>query len=814
MLRGTLISLLAATMTPVFSVASAQEQRPVLAKALAGPLAAVNEVVFATRLPYDDPHWYANIGYYCDDENKKAYTGNGKPDVGRLYKLDLRTGTATVLFDAQGGSVRDPQVHYDGTKILFSLREAGTDYYHLAEINTDGSGLRPITTGPYDDIEGTYLPDDDILFVSTRCNRWVNCWMTQVATMFRCGADGSNLRPVSGNTEQDNTPWVMPDGRILYTRWEYVDRSQVEFHHLWTMNPDGSGQQVFYGNMRPGIVMIDAKPIPGTNQVLATFSPGHGVNEHRGPVAIVSPERGPDDPAAARTILGDFVQDPYPVSPDCFLAARDRQIILFDGAGHVDALFDYTGDGAIHEPRPIMSRPRERVFPARQTTDRPMAELFLADVYAGRNMAGVARGDIRELLVLELLPKPVNFSGGPDLVSWLGTFTLQRVMGTVPVEEDGSACFEIPANRSFFFVALDKDGRSVKRMQSFVSLAPGERLSCVGCHESRLRTPANPGRGAPLAALRAPSTIAPFEGFPDVLDFNRDIQPILDTHCVECHDFARHEGRVSLVGDLGPVYSHSFYALFAHGQIADGRNGLGNQPPRGIGTSASALMHKIDGGHHDVRLAPREERIVWLWIESGAPYAGTYAALRNAEEQVRVKADLVFSSQKEVFQRRCAACHSVDNPNDAARMALPFFPERQERRRAANRPTGEFERVILENDPLARFSVHVLLNLSHPENAPLLLGPLARDAGGWESCGEVFKDTEDPDYKSLLAAITDCKARADAVPRYGTPEFRPNRQYFREMKKYGVLPADCDAASATLDPFQTDQVYWQRVACQ
>ena len=336
-----------------------------------------------------------------------------------------------------------------------------------------------------------------------------------------------------------------------------------------------------------------------------------------------------------------------------------------------------------------------------------------------------------------------------------------------------------------------------------------ERLSCVGCHESRLRTPANAGRAFPLAAGREPSAITPFAGFPDVIDFNGDIQPILDRHCVECHSFARREGHISLVGDLGPLYSHSFYALFAHRQVADGRNGLGNQPPRSLGTSASALMKKIDGSHHDVKLDPGEQRTVWLWIESSSPYAGTYAALRNAEEQVQVKPDLVFSSQKPVLERRCAACHSIDNPNDASRMPLPFVPERQERRRAANRPTGEYERVVLPDDPLARFSVHLLVNLSHPENSPLLLGPLARDAGGFGSCGDVFKDKEDPDYKSLLAAIADCKARSDTQPRFGTPGFRPNRQYIREMKKYGVLSADFDAATGTLDPFQTDQAYWR-----
>ena len=164
----------------------------------------------------------------------------------------------------------------------------------------DGSGLRQLTDGPYDDIEPAYLPDGGIVFVSSRCRRWVNCWLTQVAVLHRCDADGSNLRALSANVEHDNTPWPLPDGRVLYQRWEYVDRSQVDYHHLWTANPDGTAQMVYYGNLHPGIVMIDAKPIPGTPKVVAIFSPGHGHREHDGAITVVDPRYGPDDPRAPR----------------------------------------------------------------------------------------------------------------------------------------------------------------------------------------------------------------------------------------------------------------------------------------------------------------------------------------------------------------------------------------------------------------------------------------------------------------------------------------------------------------------------------
>lgn len=793
------------------SAAEADSRRPLLDKALAGAMREVDDMVFCTRSRYDDGHWYANIGYYCDDEHKKAYAGNGNPDDGKLYRWNIRTGRLTVLLDAEGGSIRDPQVHYDAQKILFAYRKAGADTYHLYEINVDGTGLRQLTDGPYDDYEPTYLPDGDIAFVSTRCNRWVNCWMTQVGIIYRCDGDGNNIVPISANTEHDNTPWVLPDGRLLYMRWEYVDRSQVEYHALWTMNPDGTGQMVYYGNMHSFIVMIDAKPIPGTDKIVASFSPGHGVNEHAGIATIVSPKDGPDHQSSARPLhKGRLTKDPYALAEDCFIAARDNEIVLLDGSGAVEVIFRHAGPGQVHEPRPLVARPRERVIAPRTRPEEAVGRMVLADVCEGRNLPGVEPGQIKKLLILESLPKQVNFSGGPDLVSWLGTFTLERVVGTVPVEADGSAFFEAPADRQLFFVALDEHDLSVKRMQSWCSVRPGEVISCVGCHEQRTKTPSNKLPDRLLATQRPPSQIERFEGFPDVLDFTRDVQPILDRHCVECHTYSKPEGKVILAGDLGPHWSHSFFSLFAHRQVADGRNGLGNQAPRTIGSSASPLLKKVDGSHYDVQVTPQEWRTLWLWIESGAAYAGTYAALRNEQEQAAAGAAVgaVFGGEHEVITRRCRACHEAESEGDAKPLPLTQDYSRKIKEQWP-RPTGNYERLVTDRDPIARFSPNILLNFSHPAASPLLLGPLAKDAGGYGSCGEVFRDTEDADYVRLLRAIDQGKRLLDAVPRFATPEFRPNRQYIREMQRYGVLSPDADTATP-LDVFALDQQYWQQ----
>ncbi len=778
---------------------------------LPGVWGETREIVFCTRLRYDDPHWYANIGYYCDDEHKKAYTGNGQPDAGQLLKLDLATGTVTTLLDAQGGSIRDPQVHYDARKILLSYRRPGTDHYHLHEINVDGSELRRLTDGPFDDYEAIYLPDGDIVFVSTRCQRWVNCWMTQVGVMYRCNADGGDIRPISANTEHDNTPWVLPDGRLLYTRWEYVDRSQVEFHHLWTMNPDGTGQAIYYGNLRPHIVMIDAKPIPGTDRVVASFSPGHGVNEHDGIVTVVTPEKGPDEPAAAQAVhRGKLVRDPFPLSERSFLAARENQVVHLERDAAPRVLYTHAGPGLVHEPRPVLRRPRERVIASRVQRERTTGTMVLADVYDSRNLPGIRRGEIKKLLVLESLPKPVNFSGGPDLTSWLGTFTLERVVGTVPVEEDGSACFELPANRQFFFVALDENDLSVKRMQSFTSVMPGETVGCAGCHEHRARAPVIPARDRLLALRKPPRSVEPFAGHPDVLDFQRDIQPILDRHCVGCHGYERREGGVLLGGGLGPHWSHSYYSLLAWRQVADGRNGLGNQPPRTIGSSASPLLERLRRLRDEGKVSEREWRTVWLWIESGAPYAGSYAGLRNAEQQGRAGAamhEVALAGPR--LQQRCNSCHQGTEPGAVEPMRLPYDPPVQERRREAGRPTAEYERIVLTNDPIARFSVNLLFNFSDPPKSPLLLAPLAKSAGGRGSCGTVFESTADPDYQEFLAAIQRGKERLEREPRYGTPDFRPNRQYVRELKRYGALPDTFDPSQDSLDVFAADQAYWR-----
>ena len=740
----------------------------------------VNEIIFAVRQVDGDGHWYANFSYWSNNPKRTLYH-----DGGRLCRMNLKTGEVTCLINDPTGGVRDPHMHYDGKKILFSYRKGGQPFYRLYEINIDGSGLKQLTNEKYDDIEPIYLPDGDIVFCSSRANRFVQCYFVRVATVHRCKADGSDIRELSCNIEQDNTPWLLPDGRIIYQRWEYIDRSQVRFHHLWTMNPDGTNQMVYYGNMHGSIVMIDAKPIPNTQKVIVSFSPGHGRKEHAGVMTIVDPRNGPDDRKMARTINRDgSLRDPYPVSQDCFLVARDTDIRVIDTQGHSYMLYNLprewlVGAMKIHEPRPLRPRKRERVIPPRVNLAAPTGTVMLQDAYIGRNMGGVKRGDIKKLLILEALPKPINFSGGMEPLTKGGSFTMERVLGTVPVEEDGSANFELPALRSLFFVALDENDLSVKRMQSFMTVQPGERLSCVGCHEDRGST-APPGRRS-KAMGRPPSKIKSFSGVPDVYDFPRDIQPILDKHCVPCHGPTRttkggpYAGKVLLDGGRESMYSHSYSAINSRRLVSDGRNGDGNRAPRTIGSSASKLMKLIDGSHYKVKVSARERTMIRLWIESAATYPGTYAALGTGTVG-GVGGD---GGMRKVFHDRCRKCHGGRDMNTA-------------------------------------------LNLSDPEKSLVLTMPLSPAAGGNGMIKKVkkngktvdeqvviFKDTKDPGYQAILAGIRRDKARLDKIKRFDMPDFRPNIHYLREMKVYGILPKDFDIAKDPANAYELDRKYWK-----
>jgi hypothetical protein len=366
--------------------------------------------------------------------------------------------------------------------------------------------------------------------------------------------------------------------------------------------------------------------------------------------------------------------------------------------------------------------------------------------------------------------------------------------------------------RTIFLAALDENDRSVKRMQSFLTVQPGEVTSCVGCHEQRTQSFV-PG-GDLMALARRPSRIEPYADCPEVFDFPRDIQPILNDLCVDCHGYEKTErggpyaGRVALTGDRGPMFSHAYFTMTVRRLFTDNRNeAKSNHPPRTLGSAASRIFKMLDGSHYDVKATEHQKRMLRLWIELGAPYPGTYAALGcgsvgGYHQNQLVNTDFDWPTTKagaEVIRRRCASCHTG---NDVLPLSL------------SDERGVSFWRFSLD-DPRLKLSRHIVFNLTRPDKSLLVLAPLAEKAGGLDLClddqgtpATVFTSVNDPDYQKLVEMAAAGKRNLDTIKRFDMPDFRPRPQYLREMKRYGVLAPD-HPDDEPVDPYELDQRYWE-----
>ncbi len=804
------------------------EKQGLFKEHLNGPLEDVDEIIFTVRGMGRDYHYYCNFGRLLPSQVKSWWHKYGHRQVAgdpwryglghsKLCRMDLRTGEIKVLLEDPEGGIRDPNVYYDGKKILFSYRKGGEHRHHLYEINIDGTGLRQLTDGDHDDIEPIYLPNDDLLFVSTRSDRVVPCNNVEVALTYRCDKDGKNLRLLSTNTENETTPWMLPDGRVVLTRWEYQERSATRFHHLWTMNPDGTRLAAFYGNGSTfgSDAMCDAKPIPGTTKVIMANYGFHGRPEHMGYIQVVDPENGPDDKSAMKTISppapdppeGCFTKkkdiegyekmsphrkaywrDPYPIDQKSILVACWKGLYVMDYDGNYEKFYELPegtpGDLMVHEPRPLRPRQRERIQIDRVNYDKTVGTMVLQNAAFGRNMGDIKPTDVKKLLIVEAMSRPVSYIGVEAVTEGGGFFTT-RILGEVPVEKDGSAHFEVPAGRSFYFVLLDENDRSLKRMQSLTNVMPGEYVSCLGCHEERKVVPQS--ISPTLLALKRPAGQPKIpQGVPEKLDFNRHIQPIFDKHCIGCHNNEKFAGRLVLTGAVFHNRAQSLRALNARKFIVDKIKGVkdnytsvGNLSPRAIGSSASQLIRTISKPHHGVKLSDTEKDILRLWIDTGAVNVGTYAVI-GARSGYRDPTGKV----KGIVKNRCAECH---------------FKKKK----------GGF-------DPQ-------LVDLAKPEMSVLLRAPLAKSAGGLGLCEQrkvwedskaepavVFKDASDPDYVKILDEIRkSAKSYEPGKDWYG-PDFKPNDDYIWCMKKYGVLPKDWKFDGKT-DWYELDEQYYRHL---
>jgi hypothetical protein len=630
-----------------------------------------------------------------------------------LLEFKGNYGRVHTLIDDPEGVIRDPDVSFDGKRILFSWKKSDRqDDYHLYEMEVETRQVRQLTFGlGFADYEGAYLPNGDIIFNSTRCVQIVDCWWTEVSNLYTCDKDGKYLRRLTFDQVHTNFPTVTADGRVIYTRWDYNDRAQIYPQGLFQMNPDGTSQSECYGNNSwfPTTI-LHARDIPGTQKLIAVLS-GHHTHQ-RGKLAIIDTRKGRQEASGILPIApvrrakavridafgqdGDQFQYPYPLNETEFLVTYDPE-----GSGNQRyvrpyAIYFMTIDGrrellvadpdiSCNQPIPLVARDRPRIHPSPVDYRKKTAVYYIQDIYAGQGLAGIARGTIKKLRVVALefraagIGRTSNSGPGGGALSSTpvgvgnACWDVKVVLGDATVHADGSALFTVPARTPVYFQALDAKGHMVQTMRSWSTLQPGETFACIGCHENKNEAP--PVRRTTLALESGPQSLESFYGPPRGFSFDKEIQPILDRHCIECHT-GRREQAFSLLADRNTTkeskrrWSDAYLVLTDAEPVENNGEVLyykGNPeggfvswintmsvptmlPPYYGGAARSRLITVLEAEHEGVRLSRQEMDKIACWIDLVVPFCGDYTEANAWSRQEKKKYEHFLAKRRRAEQ--------------------------------------------------------------------------------------------------------------------------------------------------------------------
>jgi len=604
-------------------------------------LPGVKQILFVKRYTFQSSHYYTDFIDGC-----RHFGGN-------LCLLSLDDGRVTELVpQLSHGIFGRCDLSYDGRRVVFDWKEKIGVGFRIWEVGIDGTGLRQLTFPPADeeariakyrldwwktymhhtdDMHPCYLPDGCVAFASTRCEYGILCDGPDKLTssvLYRMDGDGGRLEKLSNNSVSESAPSVMNDGRILYTRWEYVDNGSVTNKALWAMRPDGSGTEEVYGmNVAFPSVFNVGRAVPDTNSLFMAIGAPHmplGVGtlmlidsraDHRtgegvtyltpevdtqhqwgwdhlpgGATRPLPPEQQAGRDGHGNASRGPLYMDPYPLSvAEVLVSFNPREpwndenaygLYLLD-RDRVKRLLFADPEFSCWMPIPVRARPKPCVPQGAidaELARRGLARVVVSDVYRG--LDGVRRGAIKYLRINEHVPRPWaarrfwdgdEFDQQHSVVSCNAHLGLKIQHGVVPVEEDGSAHFLVEADKNLFFQALDADWVEVQRERTFVNYRPGEVRSCVGCHERHNETNTAGTSRLPLALSRAPNMPGPQPGETSgarPLSYEVDVQPVWDRHCVVCHNETKRDGDLDLGGQRTNLFCRSYENLMRRGLIS------------------------------------------------------------------------------------------------------------------------------------------------------------------------------------------------------------------------------------------------------
>ena len=556
-------------------------------------------------------------------------------------------------------------LHWDAGRLMFTERPQGKPS-RVKELSLADGAVRElplIPDGDVDNYAGCYLPDDTVLFLSTATFIGVPCvrGSSWIAHLYRWWPESGKIRRLTFDQEHNWHPTVLDDGRVLYLRWEYSDIPHYAARILFTMNPDGTGQRAFYGSnsywpngvffpkQMPGEPLRVAGIVSGHHGVprmgeLVAFEPGRGRFEADGVVA----RAGSPDRVVKPVILDRLVDDswpkflnPVPMTRDAFLVAAKPTPQSLWGLYYADLfgnllLLHEDPQWAVLEPVPLVARPRPPVFADSVEESKPTSLAKIVDIYIGPGLKGVPRGTVKSLRVFSYAFSYRGMGAQWDSVGFDGPWDVRRILGTVPVEADGSAFFELPANTPVALQPLDADGRAIQTMRSWFTVMPGEMQSCAGCHEEQN---SSTGRDSmPLALQKVPAKIAPWHGPARGFGFNREVQPVLDAHCVRCHDGTPGRPDLRRAPDVRTGRPHKGYddpahfppaylALKAHVRGYTMEGDLHMLDPYECHASTTELVRHLERGHKGVALSAEAWDRLVTWIDLNTPAHGTWTEI-------------------------------------------------------------------------------------------------------------------------------------------------------------------------------------------
>ncbi|MEW6358689.1 MAG: SUMF1/EgtB/PvdO family nonheme iron enzyme [Planctomycetota bacterium] len=563
-------------------------------------------------------------------------------------------GKMTTIYQSRN-PISSMELSWDAKKILFS------DGKDIQEINADGSGRRQISPkdNPLKHYDPCRLPNGRIMFVSTACEQAVPCTgQPDVGNMHIMDDDGANERRLTFDQDHDWNPVVMNDGRVLYTRWEYMDTPHYFTRLLFRMNPDGSGQMEYYGsNSYWPNAMFWPQPIPGHPSMIVCIVSGHHGVARMGELVLIDPTRGHREadgvvqriPGRGKTVE-PVIEDglvseswprfvsPWPLAEPGTNAGAGKYFLVSCketpqspwGLYLVDVFDNMTPIlmGGYSNAIPLRPRPTPPVIPDRVDPKATDALVYLVDIYQGNGLRGYPRGSIK---ALRLASPHYRYPGNGDTYasSYEGGWDVKKILGTVPVYEDGSAYFHVPANTPIIVQPLDAEGKAQQQMRSWFVAAPGEFISCAGCHERQNEGASNSDT---IAMRRPASTIQPWNGPARGFSFDREVQPVLDRRCAGCHDGQpRKDGRQipdfrakRLHKDFRDRYSPAYTALHPYVRRAGYEADYHLPAPAEWAADTCQLVQMLKKGHNNVALAPDEWDRLYTWIDLNIPYPANW----------------------------------------------------------------------------------------------------------------------------------------------------------------------------------------------